>query len=220
MKMSEERQNIVAALLKVQSELQNPKRTEENPYFKSRYAPLDQILRDVREVLTRHGLILLQDTGADDEGKVNITTTIIHESGEWVATSPLTVQPRGRGSAPPTPQDIGSAITYARRYQLMSLLGIAAEDEDDDGAKASNTTKKPRPMGRTRRPPTPQKELKDLDPDRYNDKVTKALIIATRANKGRATLENVLTQLEEYYSDGRVTDEQYTKIKDTLGVEA
>ena len=125
MKMSNENTQIIKALLHVQEEIQNPKKTEENPYYKSKYAPLDQILNEVRVLLSKHGLVMIQDTGGDDEGNVVVSTTLLHESGGWIQTSPRSETTARKASA--TPQEMGSAITYARRYQLMSLLGIAGK---------------------------------------------------------------------------------------------
>lgn len=231
MKMSNENTNIIKALLEVQREIQNPKKTETNPYYKSKYAPLDKILNETRQLLTRHGLVLLQDTGADEDGRVVITTTLLHESGGWIQTSPLIVKPTAR-KASATPQEMGSAITYARRYQLMSLLGIAGEDEDDDGERASH----PRALqqgreGRPHRPsptstPAPKPasrkhegvKLGVLRPERFKEKEIQALIKLTKAEKGESTLQNVLMKLDELHADGRVTEEEYMNMKEKLGV--
>jgi len=231
MKMSNENTQIIKALLHVQEEIQNPKKTEENPYYKSKYAPLDQILNEVRVLLSKHGLVMIQDTGGDDEGNVVVSTTLLHESGGWIQTSPLIVKPTAR-KASATPQEMGSAITYARRYQLMSLLGIAGEDEDDDGERASH----PRALqqgreGRPHRPsptstPAPKPasrkhggvKLGVLRPERFKEKEIQALIKLTKAEKGESTLQNVLMKLDELHADGRVTEEEYMNMREKLGV--
>jgi hypothetical protein len=79
-------------------------------------------------VLARHDLAVSQVAAVTD-GDVVVTTTIWHTSGQWLTAAPL------RLAAGQTAQQIGSAITYARRYALMALLGVAAED--DDGASAA-----------------------------------------------------------------------------------
>ena len=233
MKMSNENTQIIKALLKVQEEIQNPKKTEENPYYKSKYAPLDQILNEVRVLLSKHGLVMIQDTGGDDEGNVVVSTTLLHESGGWIQTSPLIVKPTAR-KASATPQEMGSAITYARRYQLMSLLGIVGEDEDDDGERASHPRASQGKAGRPhpQRPSPPPKPAPATarrkhggvklgvlsEEDFSDDKELKALIMLTRAEKGEATLQNVLMALDELHADGRVTEEEYMNMKKKLGV--
>lgn len=232
MKMSNENTQIIKALLKVQEEIKNPKKTEENPSYKSKYAPLDQILNEVRVLLSKHGLVMIQDTGGDDEGNVVVSTTLLHESGGWIQTSPLIVKPTAR-KASATPQEMGSAITYARRYQLMSLLGIAGEDEDDDGERASHPralqqgregrphpqrpSPPPKPAPATARRKQGGVKLGVLRPERFKDTEIQALIKLTRAEKGEATLQNVLQKLDELHEDGRVTEESYMRIKNEIG---
>lgn len=128
--------NIATALLEVQREIKNPSNTATNPFFKSKYAPLPDILNCVRPLLTENGILLIQNTGSNDAGDVYIQTKLIHTSGEVIETDKLLLKPDKN-----TAQGIGSAITYGRRYQLTALLGISSED-DDDGNIASKTDKK------------------------------------------------------------------------------
>jgi len=129
MEEMENRKNLVKALLEVQKEIENPKNTEINPYYRSKYAPLPDILNLVRPLLAKNGLVLYQDVGSTEDGAVCVRTHLIHESGESLSTSPLYMKPEHK-ERKPTPQAIGSAITYARRYQILALLGIASEDDD------------------------------------------------------------------------------------------
>lgn len=128
--------NIAAALLEVQREIRNPSNTATNPFFKSKYAPLPDILNCVRPLLTENGILLIQNTGSNEAGDVYVQTKLIHKSGEVIETDKLLLKPDKN-----TAQGIGSAITYGRRYQLTALLGISSED-DDDGNIASKTDKK------------------------------------------------------------------------------
>lgn len=143
MEEMENRKNLVRALLEVQKEIRNPKNTEINPYYRSKYAPLPDILNLVRPLLAKNGLVLYQDVGSTPEGIVCVRTHLIHESGESLKTSPLymKVETKGKGS----PQSVGSAITYARRYQILALLGIASEDDDANLASRPRPTTTPRP---------------------------------------------------------------------------
>ncbi|MGB9979406.1 ERF family protein [Methanobacterium sp.] len=128
---------IIKALVKVQKQLQNPSNTATNPFFRSKYAPLPDILKQVRPILSENGIVLLQDTGSCD-GNVFIRTELIHTSGEKITSAKLILKPDKD-----TAQGIGSAITYGRRYQLTALLGISSED--DDGQEASKSTGKAQP---------------------------------------------------------------------------
>lgn len=105
-----------------------------NPHFKNRYVSLDKVLEVVLPVLHKHGLLLLQPP-ASDHGTPMLTTCIVDtETGERIEHSmPLILERE-------TPQGIGSSITYARRYSLLSLLGLTA-DEDDDGEAAEPVTR-------------------------------------------------------------------------------
>jgi len=115
---SESTVKIGKALVAALGELSNPANTATNPFFKSKYAPLPDILNHVRPVLSKHGLCVLQDAG--------VTTRIVHESGEWIESDRLTLTPQKDD-----PQGEGGAITYARRYSLSAMLGISSEDDDD-----------------------------------------------------------------------------------------
>lgn len=119
------------ALVAAVGELTNPpKKSKANlghgkPY---EYADLALILNHVRPILHKHGFALMQDVTQDD-GRLSVTTVLHHTSGESLRFGPLA----GPGGS--KWQDLGSAITYARRYALCAALGIAG-DEDDDGASA------------------------------------------------------------------------------------
>jgi hypothetical protein len=123
------------ALAKFQGEITNPKLTANNPHFKSKYAPLAEVLGTVRPVLSKFGLSVYQDIGTLDD-KVVITTHLYHESGEYLISSPLYI-PASRGGKGMDAQGIGSGASYGKRYQIQAILGIAA-DEDNDGEDIAN----------------------------------------------------------------------------------
>ena len=150
MNKSESIKNLTKALSQFQGEVQNPKNTANNPYFNSKYAPLQEVLNIVRPLLTKHGLAIIQSPSGDGKN-VSITTILAHESGEWIEFDPLTLTPEKT-----TPQGIGSAITYGRRYSLSAALGIASED-DDDGNEASKLNEQQIAKSKPE-PTTPQKE--------------------------------------------------------------
>lgn len=118
------------AFAKAQSEFPLVKKTDANPFFKSKYAGLPSILEVVLPVLHKNGLYLTQSPVTDGD-RIGIKTMILHtESGESLEGT-FTVN-----LAKNDPQGAGSAITYCRRYALVSMLGLNV-DEDDDGNHAS-----------------------------------------------------------------------------------
>jgi hypothetical protein len=102
-----------------------------NPFFKSVYADLAAIIDVIREPLSSNGLAIFQSIETD-AGDVVITTLLSHTSGQWVETA-LRLKPTKND-----PQGVASAATYGRRIGLQSLVGVAA-DTDDDGNAASAT---------------------------------------------------------------------------------
>jgi ERF superfamily len=128
---------LASALAKAQAELVNPEKSltatirtgrpgEGERSF--RYAPLSSGLDIVRKTLGQHEIATLQTTAIDQAaGMVNLTTTLAHASGEWIA-SDWPVCPIAETA---NPQRMGAALTYARRYALFTLVGIAGEDDLD-----------------------------------------------------------------------------------------
>lgn len=130
-----EDKTIYTDLLAAQREMPKLQKTEENPFFKSKYVPLDQVLDKVLPVLNKHNLTLLQTPGFTDDGKSTLITQLIHTSGETIQSTMLL------HSKSADPQAQGSAITYARRYALTAMLGLAV-GEDDDGNAATTAEAK------------------------------------------------------------------------------
>src|SRR3984893_13227605 len=128
---------IAAALAKAQVELTNPEKslvaTIRSPFPREadrtfRYAPLSSGLDIVRKSLGRHEIATIQSTEIDKEaGLLRLTTILAHSSGEWVSSEWPVCQIADIASA----QRMGAALTYARRYALFTLVGIAGEDDLD-----------------------------------------------------------------------------------------
>lgn len=135
MKHSDNLDQIAPALSALQGNIKNPQNTATNPFFKSKYAPLSDILNLARPLLFEHGLSLIQSPGGS-ENDVSVTTLIVHKSGQWIESDPLILKPDKV-----TPQGAGSAITYARRYAVSAMLGISSEDDDDGNHAEKNETK-------------------------------------------------------------------------------
>lgn len=126
---------LMAALAKAQAELKNPSFDSVNPHFKSKFASLAHVRDVVTPALSKHGLAVTQLTGNDSEGRACVETVLGHSSGEWISST-LTV-PVAKADA----HGAGSAITYARRYALMAIVGVVG-DEDDDANQAVKPAEK------------------------------------------------------------------------------
>jgi hypothetical protein len=122
---------LAGALAKAQGEMEAAAKANINPHFKSKYADLASVWEACRGPLSKNGLAVLQPVKADG-ARVTVTTMLAHSSGQWISES-LTMTAQQN-----TPQAVGSAITYGRRYGLSSMVGIAPDD--DDGNAASNGT--------------------------------------------------------------------------------
>jgi hypothetical protein len=128
---------IAAALAKAQTELTNPEKslsaTIRSPFPREsdrvfRYAPLSSGLEIVRKSLGRYEIATVQTTEIDqDAGLLRLTTVLAHSSGEWLSSDWPVCPISDIGS----PQRMGAALTYARRYALFTLVGIAGEDDLD-----------------------------------------------------------------------------------------
>lgn len=100
-------------------------------YYKRGFADLPEVWKTIRKPLTSNGFSVIQ-TNAPIEGGIAITTLLLHKSGEWIrGTLEMPAEKSG-------PQAYGSAMTYARRYALMAIVGVSTADEDDDAESATD----------------------------------------------------------------------------------
>jgi len=146
MKTSETIGKIAEALAKAQESMHNATKTSDNPYFNSKYADLAEVLSVCRPELSKNGVAIIQTASTGDGYCVNVTTRLAHSSGEWIeATLTLMGESLGKDGKPKlNQQSIGSAITYARRFTLSAIVGIAQED-DDGNEGAGNYPKNTQP---------------------------------------------------------------------------
>ena len=124
---------LIPALIKFQAIVKAPAKTKTNPHLQNRYADLSDIIDVIRDPLSQNGLAFSQLVNAGV-----LTTILMHESGQSLtAETSLMIDKQ-------TMQGMGSAITYARRYALSAILGIAADDDDDgNGANRQQAAAKP-----------------------------------------------------------------------------
>ncbi len=141
MKTSEQIDKLAGALAKAQAAIKAPSKnkvakvqTKTGGEYSYRYADLSDIIDAIRDPLASNGLAVT--SGTEHNGHFTLNSRLIHESGQWIEASyPL---PDGSIRA----QEMGSAITYGRRYTLCALLGIVAEDDDDGEAAPATPPKK------------------------------------------------------------------------------
>lgn len=133
---SEQINEIAAALNKAQAQMMGATKDAKNPFFKSKYATLNSVWEAVKDAVLANGLTVLQPITMNGTQPV-VKTTVMHTSGQFITSECPVVCAKQND-----PQALGSAITYARRYSLASMLGVMT-DEDDDAERAMNRTKSP-----------------------------------------------------------------------------
>lgn len=173
--------NIAKALAAAQSEMGRAVKQSTNPHFRSKYADLGNVMDACMEALTRHGISVIQPIRENEFGR-SVVTVFLHESGETLENPvPLIT---GKNDM----QGLGSAYTYARRYGLMGLAGIAPEDDDGNAAVASQEM-------RPREKSWEQTILDELPPN------------ATQQDKARAIADAVIDQWGRKKSEGELSNE-------------
>ncbi len=170
MKMSEEKGELFKAFSKFQGELQNAKKDKAGHGYK--YADLGACIDVAKSVLAKNGLAVTQMLGMAEDGKQTMITMMTHESGQWMSSEFKLVEAVLAGGGGKNPaQQLGSAITYQRRYAFAAIIGLA--QEDDDAAMCQ--------QGRTKQVPPPQ-----FNADEY-------LSVAAKAISEAKTLEQLKT---------------------------
>jgi ERF superfamily len=159
---------IAPALCKFQAGMQPIMKDSNNPFFRSKYADLPSIWDAIRKPLTDNGLCILQEPSTNGI-KLVMTTTLIHVSGEYFRSSmeyPVDKQ---------TAQGYGSATTYARRYGLQSVTGVAPEDDDGNAASGRGNSQASKP------PIEPAIPVVQADKENRKQKLTREAIAAKKA---------------------------------------
>lgn len=198
MEKSESIKEIALALSKFQAQI--PKidldrevevQTKTGGKYKFKYATFANILEKIRKPLSENGLSFSQLVNVDG----SVTTILMHSSGEWLSSS-LTI------TGDKTPQGIGSAITYNKRYSLTSILGICGDDDDDGNGAQGNSfkfrEKSPVPQNKD----TGQKQEKKITftQDKVNDKLLKRLHEIEAEAKTKGERFSLFSFLESIYT--------------------
>ena len=131
MNKSESIAELSKALAKFQAEVKQPLKDKNNPFFKSKYVPLENVVEAITQEAPNHGLSFVQWALNDEHGRVGVATMLMHESGEWIEFDSVHMK-----ADKETAQGAGALITYLKRYSLSAVFGITS-DQDDDGNSAS-----------------------------------------------------------------------------------
>ena len=119
------------ALAKFQANVKQPMKDKDNPFFRSKYVPLENVVEAITQEAPKHGLSFVQWALNDDTGRVGVATMLMHESGEFIEFDPVHMK-----ADKETAQGAGALISYLKRYSLSAVFGITS-DQDDDGNSAS-----------------------------------------------------------------------------------
>ena len=131
MRKSESISELSKALAKFQEEVKQPLKDKNNPFCKSKYVPLENVVEAITDVAPKNGLSFVQWALNDENGRVGVATMLMHESGEWIEFDAVHMK-----ADKETAQGAGALISYLKRYSLSAVFGITS-DQDDDGNGAS-----------------------------------------------------------------------------------
>tara|TARA_R100001377_G_scaffold71998_1_gene47725 strand:- start:367 stop:975 length:609 start_codon:yes stop_codon:yes gene_type:complete len=178
MNQSESITDLATALCLAQAEMGGAIKDSNNTFFKSSYADLTSVIKVIKEPFSKYGLSFVQlpVTSAGGNG-VGVSTMLMHKSGQWLQSEYLLPMDKV------TPQGAGSAITYARRYALQSLVGIPSVDDDSEMAMYRN---EPEPVA-----PPAKRVSKKLMQDLV------ALVIESEATSEHTMMNEALAELDE-----------------------
>lgn len=165
LRQSESIASLAKSFSRAQAAVEGAAKDSNNPHFKSKYADLASVWRACRTALTDNCLSIIQSP-AYAKGQVIVTTRLVHDSGEWLEGT-LAI-PVGKSDA----HGVGSAITYARRFALASMVGIAPEDDDGNAAATARQVSRDNAMvnrGRQQARPAPPPRYEEQPPVAADD---------------------------------------------------
>ncbi len=218
---SDQIDQIAKAVAEFQKEIVQPAKTAVNPHFRNGYAPLDEVLDAILPRLHEFGLAVIQSTRFDEV--TLLRTVLMHISGQWLAGEYPLMPIKN------DPQQLGSAMTYARRYTLKGFFGLA--EVDDDGNFASGNARQqsapapksiaPKPAPPKPAPPKPapagevSEEIEDLDPAPAKTASDPGNFVVTLGSQSGKKLRDVpLTTIEAYTRLAVGSDDAKRQLKD------
>ena len=199
---------VAKALIVAQGEFKPIKKDRVNTFYHNKYADLATIIEATKDGLANHNLVITQLPQPTTNGHIAIETMLIHSvSGEWLR-SKIELQP-----VKDDPQSAGSAITYARRYALGAILGVASEDDDDGNAGSGKA-----PVPQREAKPTPTKAT--FPPVTTEGQQSIDRIKAGQVGKPGDILDTQVTAIKDMLSRSGLKDEftQCQKVSELLGL--
>lgn len=153
---------LAAAMASAFAEIEGATKDNVNPHFKSKYADLGSVIAAIKPALVKHGLFFIQRPEPSEDGVIVATILRFGATGEEMDLGKLYVPANKRDA-----QGFGSALTYARRYALMTAFGVPAEDDDGNAASRSSAPANDARNGNSRQtddpfPPGPARNVTDL----------------------------------------------------------
>lgn len=237
MQQSESIKNIMTALGQFQEAAIKIRKDSKNPFFKSKYASLSSILDEIQPELTKAKLAFTQLP----QGSTHLETVLCHwETGEFISSNydlncvqtmpgdwakigkefSFDIVPKELGIPIITPQALGSAITYARRYALTSILGLNIDDDDDGNAASGNATAEQKKGGNNQSPPQaqPPQQQPASQPQQQAPAITPFTKKYADANAILAVVKTAakVDELSQLYFANAEFIEKNTSIKDAI----
>lgn len=196
--MSAQIDKLVSALALAKQGMDPVRKEKMNPAFKSKYADLATCLEATEPPLLDNGIVLMQPLSTGEDGSAVVTTILMHTSGQYIRSTcsikPLKTDPQG----------FGSACSYARRYSLLAILGIAPEDDDGNAASGRYEPAKPAQQAapwQEEMPPaqttTAARADVEASADRLIDEVDACTTMPELVNAWKA-MSGVLAKLPDY----------------------
>ena len=143
MEQSEDITALCAALSAFQGEVCGAPKGGKNPHLKNAYTRLEDAILATQDARERHGLSVVQFPCGETGGSVGVITQLSHKSGQWMRAA--FTMPVGSGKGTTGSQQVGSALSYARRYAYLAVLGLATVDDDGEGTRGRREPAKAQP---------------------------------------------------------------------------
>ncbi len=180
---------LLSALFEAQKEIKPALKSTDNPFFKSKYADLNEVHHAVKASLEKNGLLVSQITELGEGNMPILITRLFHvESGESIESRYPVVYSK------PDPQGIGSGLTYARRYQLATICGVITED--DDGEKAMDRTTETKKIERFPLPKLTDIKTDPIQPKKLTDPAKQAYIDKLTSAKDLIELQSLVAEVK------------------------
>lgn len=201
MNKSESIKNIAASMAQFQSEVKQPLKDKDNPFFKSKYVPLESVVEAIMDIAPKHKLSFMQWALNDESGRVGISTIVMHESGEFIEFDPVFMK-----SDKDTPQGNGALLTYLKRYTLSAIFGITSDEDDDANSVSGNQSSRASGNQAPKSKPAPKPKTSSLTQQSEIERKAKEYIKI----QGTGTISALMEFLK--ISDIKLISENHAKV--------